>query len=519
MNTSSMLRTARRWLRRCTLAGASAALLVACTKPTGGTTPPGRNPGTDPQGSGGPSLLPTGRAYPEPPPPTAPKAVNFPDVASFTLANGLTTYVIENHEVPIVSAQLVVRAGSMDDPHLAEFTAQMLGEGTRSRPKAKLDEAIEFVGGSLDASATTHITTVSSLTLARDLKLAMLLMADQVLNPLFPAKALDKLKRTAKTSLRIQRSQPDALADILFGMVAFPDGHPYGQPIPTAGQIDGISLDDLKKFHATFFRANNAVLLLSGDIDIDTAKPLVQRAFGGWAKASPREIPPNPLNRFTRYELPDKLTVHLVDRKGSAQADIRVGNIAVARNSEDWPALSIANQILGGGPKARLFADVREERGLTYRIGSAVTSGQAPGTFVIKTNTRTPTTGAMLAALFEHIGRMRQGDPPLHEFEAAVRTLVGSFPLQVETPNQIVSKVKAQLIYDLPDGYWQTYRNNLAMVEVSDVHTAALRYMHALPVVVVVGDAAKIVPQIEQVLPDASIVQYDDRLQVQSKIK
>ena len=485
--------------------------LVAC-QPQGQTTPPGPTP-TPTDTPDGPAKTKPGRKYPAPPPPTAPKPVGFPDIASFELDNGLAVYVIENHEVPLVNAQLVVRCGTMDDEYLASFTADMLGEGTRSRSKAKLDEAIEFVGGSLGAFSSTHVTTVFAQSLDTDLKLAMLLMADEVQNPLFPASALGKLKQRAKAGLRATRSNADALADTLFDMQVYPEGHPYGRPLGTEAEINAIGVDDIRKFHETFYRANNAFLLLSGDITVPEAQPLVERAFGGWATAELRDLPPNPLNQFTRYELPEKLQVHLVDRPGSVQASIRVGNVALARNHEDWASLEVTNAILGGGPNARLFQDIREEQGLTYRIGSRVSAGQAPGTFAIKTQTRTPTTGAMLAGIFEHIERIRSREPTRDEFESNVRTLVGSFPLQVETADQIVSKVKHQIIYGLPKNYWQGYRDGITRVELPEVRKAALRYIHALPVVVVVGNAAEIRPQIESVLPGAEVIAYDENLQ------
>jgi len=265
------------------LAATSIVATVACKTGTGGTTVPGPTPGQNPDPAE-PTETKVARKYPAPPPPTAPKPVNFPDVASFRLANGLAVYVIENHEVPIVTTQLVIRCGTMDDPYLAEFTAQMLGEGTRSRSKARLDEAIEFVGGTLGASTGTHVTTVFARSLDIDLKLAVLLMADEVLNPVFPSAALDKLKQRSKTGLRISRSSPDALADTLFGMSVFPEGHPYGRPLATEAQIDAISIADVRSFHETFYRANNAFLLLSGDITAAEARPLVASP----ATSSPR---------------------------------------------------------------------------------------------------------------------------------------------------------------------------------------------------------------------------------------
>ncbi len=485
--------------------------LGAC-KTGGSTETPDPAPRKTPNRTKDPNAATPGRVWPTPPPPSAPKPVRFPTIENFRLDNDLAVYIIENHEVPVVSSQLVVRCGVMDHEYLASFTAQMLGEGTRSRSKAKLDEAIEFVGGTLGANSGMHVSTVFSRSLRNDLKLSLLLMADQVQNPVFPTTALDKLKQGAKAALRVNSSRPDMLADTLFGMVVYPEGHPYGRPLPTDYAIDAISIDDVRQFHQTFFRANNAFLLLSGDITAAEARPLVERAFGSWSTAELRDLPPNPLNRFTHYELPQELVVHLVDRADSAQASIRVGNLALARNHEDWAALEVANGILGSGPSSRLFGDLREERGLTYRIGSSVDNGQAPGVFTISTQTRTPTTGAMLAGIFEHIRRMREKEPPRAEFETVVRQVVGSFPLQVETPQQIVSKVREQIIFGLPANHWQNYRDDLTRVDLTDVRKAALRYIHALPVVVIVGDAREIRPQLERVLPTAKIFEYDDRL-------
>ena len=159
---------------------------------------------------------------------------------------------------------------------------------------------------------------------------------------------------------------------------------------------------------------------------------------------------------------------------------------------------------------SRLFRDLREQRSLTYGIYSDVSSGQVPGTFVIETQTRSP--GAMLAGIFEHIARLRSEDPPLREYETAIRKLVGSFPLQVETPAQIVAKVQEQLVYGLPETYWRTYRDSLTSVELSEVRKAAQKYIHALPVVVVVGDAEAIRGEIQAVLPTAKLVEYDAEL-------
>lgn len=479
--------------------------LVAC-KPTVEPAPP------EPAPAPAPEPEPEARVYPDPPPPSAAATVNFPATAEFTLPNGLTVHVVQSREVPLVSAQLVVRCGTMDRRRVAEFAAAMLGEGTTTRTKAQIDEAIEFVGGSLAASAGIHSTHVMSRVLSQDLKLALTLMADEVMNPVFPADALAKLKEQAKGSLRIARTQSDFLADMLFDQIAYPEGHPYGEPLATEEELDAIALADVKAFHTTFYRANNAFLVLAGDVDVATAKELTTRVFADWSPANAEEIPPNPLNAFKSYDVAKALVVHVVDRPGSSQTEIRVGNLALARGHEDWHELLVANSVLGGDLSSRLFLDVREKRGLVYNIGSVVTPGQAPGTFTVRTRSRTQSSGATLAAVLDHIKTLRSQGVTAEEIAAETEKIVGGFPLELETPEQIAGKVRERLIYNLPADYWSTYRAAITAVTPDDVAEAARKYMHGSPHIVLVGEADAIVAQVAEVLPKAEIRRYDAQL-------
>lgn len=456
---------------------------------------------------------PPAKAYPDPPAPGPRKAVNFPDVDTFTASNGLPVHVVENHEVPTVTAQLVVRAGSMDAEFIAPFTIAMLGEGTTTRSKAKIDEAIEFVGGQLGSGGGVHTSTVWSHVLASDAKLALVLMADEVMNPLFPPAALEKLKQQAKTSLSFAKSQPGALASALFDHVTYPDDHPYGRLFPSPEEIDAITVADLKAFRDTFFLPGNSYLILAGDITTAEAKPLVERAFSKWAKGDVAKLPPNPLNKFTEYRLPDKLVVNVVDRPASSQTEVRIGNVAIARSHDDWVSLQVANAILGDDATGRLFADIREEKGLTYGIYSGIAEGQAPGTFAIETRTRTDTTGAMLASIFEHLQRMRTEAPEPGEVDRAKRKLAGQFPLEIETAHDIAGKLRDVLTYALPTDYWRGYWDEYAKIEPKDVQRVAHDYMHAVPNVVLVGDAKAIVPQVKKTLPGAKIVHWNAELE------
>jgi predicted Zn-dependent peptidase len=456
------------------------------------------------------------RVYQDPPPPSEPRPVQFPDLQKFTTRNGIDVYVVENHEVPLVNAQLVIRAGTMDDEQLAQMTASILGEGTKTRSKAKIDEEIELVGGSLGAAAGTHDTSVYVEVLKKDLKLGLTLMADEVINPAFPADALKKLQDKSKAGLKAAKSNPDVLADTLFGMAAYPEGHPYGRPLETDAQIDGVTIDALKKFHNDFYRSNNSYLILSGDITPAEAQPLVESVFGKWKPIS-GTAPVNPLNNFRDYKLPQKLVVHLVDRPGSAQSEVRIGNLALARKHQDWIKFQIASDILGGGSTGRLFLDVREEKSLTYGVYARMQPGQAPGTWSIWTKTKTSTTDQMLTALFGHIKAMRSTDPSQREFDEAITETIGSFPLGIETAEQVAGRVRTVLTFGLAPDYWKTYRDEVRKVQLPDVKAMSAKYMHAVPVVVIVGRADKVEPQIKSALPDATIVKYNTDLECLEK--
>ena len=453
------------------------------------------------------------REYPDPPPPGTPKKVEFPTAATFDLSNGLTVYVVENHEVPVVSSTLVVRAGTMDDPLVAGITATMLGEGTKARSKAKIDEAIEFVGGSLGESASVHNSYVFTRTLDKDLKLGLTLLSDEIMNPLFPEEALTKTKEQLKTGLKMNAGSPNHLATELFNSLAYPAGHPYGVRDPKPEEVDAVTVADVREFHETFYRANNSFLVLSGDITPEEARPLVERTLGRWKSTTKRKLPSNPLNKFNEYGVPTELVVHLVDRPGSAQAEIMIGNLALARNHADWPALRLASAILGGGANGRLFQDVREVKGLTYNVASYLDDGQAPGTFYINTRTRNATTGEMLAALFGHLDRMRAEPPTEAEMNTAKARIVGQFPLSLETAEQIASKLRTALTFGLPTDYWASYRDTMTSLSAEQVQTAAKKYMHPIPHVVVVGEASAIQAQIAEVLPKATIKVYGTDLQ------
>jgi zinc protease len=485
--------------------------LSACDKGTGDAVTP-EPVKTDPQ----PDAQPQARVFPDPPAPSEQRPVNFPELQKFELPNKLTVYVVENHEVPLVDVQLVIKAGTIHDELIAGLTADMLGEGTKKRSKAKIDEEIEQLGSSLSSSAGEHNSWISTRVLTPNLKFALELVNDVAQNPKFDEAALVKLRDQQKVAIQGEKSDGGALANRLTSVVLFPKGHPYAQPFPTEAEIDAITAAELRKFHETWYRPNNAYLILSGDVTQADVQKLVEKTLGSWKPAE--SFPAHPLEAFTpddyQKAVPSDYVVHLVDRN-QISTDIVIANInSIARNHPDWEKMSALTKLFGGGMSSQLFRDIRESKELTYNIGSYQAPQKAIGVFAIVTQTKK--TDEMLNALFGHVERLRTTDPTELEFKTAVDNMALSFPLQIETASQISGKVATMLTYNLPEDYYNRYIEEVRKIEIGDIKATAAKYVHPIPVIVIVGKASKVRQQLKDVpkLAGATIIEYDTDLNV-----
>ena len=498
-------------LRHIINVAASLALItgvIACDKATEDTTPPDKPVEVKPEPTA------PAREYPEPPAPSAQRPVNFPALQSYQLPNQLTVYIVENHEVPIVDVQLIIKAGTVHDELTAELTAGMLTEGTKKRPKAKIDETIEQLGSNLSSGAGEHNSAISTRVLTPNLKTALDLVSDVAQNPKFDEAALTKLKDQKKVSVKSEKSDGGSLGQRLTSKLLYPAGHPYAPDFPTDAEIDGITVASLQEFHKTWYQPVNAYLLLSGDVTKADVEKLVEQTLGKW-KPGPA-LPAHPLERFKAEDyqkaVPTELAVHIVDRN-QISSDIVIANInGVARNSPEWIKMEAVTKLFGGGMASRLFRDIREEKKLTYNIGAFQGAQKVVGAFAIVTQTKE--VDQMLIALFDHIDRLRTTDPTEVEFKSAVDNLALSFPLQIETASQIAGKVSTLLTYGLPENYYNTYIDGVRGLTIGDIKTAAAHHIHTTPVIVIVGKAAKIKKQLKDVplLKDAKIYEYDTDL-------
>jgi zinc protease len=426
------------------------------------------------------------------------KALPFPDVQEAELPGGVRLLLIEDHDLPVVSLRLSMRAGQRDDPlgreGLAAMTSELLTKGTESRTAEAIAEAIESVGGSLSAGAGADFFQVFSTVLSDDVELAFDLMSDVLLRSTFPEEELELVRTQALSVLQLQKSDPGALASQAFMRGLYGD-HPYGRR-QTEESAKAITRDDVRNWAATHLRPQGALLTIAGDLTLDQATGLANRYLREWSGAAPRvEYAPPPAEGPTE--------IVLVHRPGSAQSNIIVGNRAT-RLIEDgtYYAADVANKILGGGTDARLFLILREERGWTYGAYSGLPTRLDGGYFQATAEVRTPVTDSALVEMMHQIRRMQTEPVPDSTMTAAKGYLVGSYPLSIETPQQIAGRVANAVLFGRGIDFVRTYGQQVDAISASEVMNAAQGvFKPDSAVVVVVGDGQEVYDVLSAIAP------------------
>lgn len=426
-----------------------------------------------------------------PPEPLPLRDVDFPTFHETSLANGLRLVVVPWHEVPFVTVAVVVPGGSAADPRgregVATFVAQLLTRGTDRRGHEDLSRALDRRGISLAAEVSEAWTTVSLNATTPVLAEGMAILAEVLLHPSFAADRLEVTRTQALTGLQVQSTRPEAVADRAFLRALYGE-HPYGR-LPTPASVRALTRDDLVAYHDAWYRPDEALVVVSGDLAPGEAEALVADALGGWTPGTP---PPPAMPRAPDRSTPEIRVVHI---PGSVQAEIRVGHLLPGPGTEGWDALEVANQVLGGGPRGRLQQVLREARGYTYDARSTVTPLPQLGVFRVATAVRTEVAGAAVQEIFDQVERLRTRALPEGELRDTRSHLVGSFPLEVETPQQVAGRVAVHRLLGLPPGALADTRSRVAGVDTAEARSAAERWIRPEQfLVVVAGDAAALQP-------------------------
>ena len=439
------------------------------------------------------------QAQQEPPPPLAPRPIEFPAFERFTLPNGIEVVILEYGTQPLASIRLYQRGGGSlapaDRAGLGELATTLLTRGTTTRSAVEISEAIEGVGGSLSSGSGPDFLNVSATVLTHHLDVAFELLADVARNASFPEAEVELARRQTLSGLQAQLGQPQAVAGRLFRRLVYGNDHPYGVS-PTPESVSAITRDDLVQFRDRALQPEGALLLVAGAVERDRVLALAERHFGDWV-GEPAAAP-----HLDAPAAPEQTRIHLVHRPGSVQSVILVGQPAVEGDDPDFAGIEVANRILGGGADSRLFRILREEKGWTYGAFSGVTRPVGTGVFQVSTEVRTPVTDSAVVEILHQMDRVGVEPISSEEMDAARNYLAGSFPLQLETASQVAGRLAPTLLLGRQVEEVSRFPERIRAVTPADVQATGIRMMRPeQSVVVVVGDATQILEGLEAIAP------------------
>ena len=427
------------------------------------------------------------------PAPGAPPMLRVPAWTRSTLGNGAELVVSEKHDLPLVSFTITMSGGyNQADPAarrgLADITAAMMSEGTRTRDGEALSSALQLLGTTVTVRIGGESGTIAFQCIAAKFPATLDILADMLVNPAFPAEALERLRAQRLVALVQARDQTSAIASRVFPRLVYGDAHPYGQNV-TEGTLKAITRDDVVAFHRAYFRPGQALVTVVGDVDASAAKASIEKALAAWPRGGEKpafQYPPLPASRTS--------TIYLADKPGAAQSTFAIGIPGPPRSTSDYYALQVMNTILGGMFQSRLNANIREDKGYSYGVNSSFAFGKGPGAFRAGGDVVAAKSDAALQEFMKELRGIR-GERPItdEELSTAKDALTQRLPGTFASAQSINNAIVALWTQGLPDEYYQQYAARIAAVRREDVVRAARQYVDVDHlVIVIVGDRAAI---------------------------
>ena len=411
-----------------------------------------------------------------------------------TLSNGLRVITIRYGSVPKATAMLTIESGlavdAADQAGLAQFVVDLAQEGTTARSSEQIKREVFGMGASLTATAGQDAATFQIRGLTPSLPQMLTVLADVVRNPTFPQSELDLMKATTAQRLQAQAASPQFVNNKLFRLTLFGD-HPYARTGVTTESLPKIDRNAITTYHQTYYRPNNAFLVVVGDVAPDAAFAAAETAFGSWER---RALPENKTAALPALK---GRTLVFVQRPNSVQSSISVGNFTPARNDARWYTLQLANQIFGAAFDSRLVRNIREEKGYTYSPGSIFQSMEQGGLYRAVADVRNDVTGATLQEIYKEIDKMRDTTPETEELSDAKQYSRGLFVLQNATQTGLAGTINTVNTFGLPKDYPETFQRQISQPSGEAIRTGAQMLLGSQDsVVVIVGDYTKVKDQL-----------------------
>jgi len=438
------------------------------------------------------------------PAPAAARDIQLGAYSSFDLANGLKVIVVENHKLPKVSYQLSLNNEALiegDKAGYTSFAGELINKGTKNRTKAQIDESIDFIGADLSTSASGIFA--SSLKKHGDKLLEI--MTDVLYNPTFPKEEFEKVRKRTASNLASSKTNPEAIASNIRSIVNFGSNHPYGE-VQTDETIKNITVDDCVKYYNTYFKPNNAYLVIVGDITPEEAKAQANKYFSTWEKGT---IPSFNYNTPTPVK---GAQVRFGNKDGAVQSVINISYpVDMKPGSADAIKASLMNSILGGGIfSGRLMQNLREKKAYTYGARSNISTDKLLGNFNAFASVRNEVTDSSVTEFLYEMNRIVKEPVSESDLKLAKSSTAGNFGRSLESPQTIANFALNTFRYNLPKDYYNNYLKNVDAVTVADIQAMASKYIRPENCnIVVVGNKDNVADKLKKFDADGELDFYD----------
>jgi zinc protease len=439
----------------------------------------------------------------ERPTPAPPRSYHFPRFERRTLPNGMQIVVAPVTKLPLATIIAVVEAGASAEPvgqaGVAALTARLLPEGAAGLDGAALTDRFERIGTSVESHADWDVAAVTLTALTEQLPAALALVRDLLRTPEFPAREVARLKEERLAELLQQLAEPRGLADEQFARALYRGDARYALPVDgDAASVRGLSRDEVSAFYAARYRPAATTLIVAGDVTMPQVTALAKDLFGDWTGERPA---PAPAGIDARLE--GRLT-RVVAKAEAPQSELRLGHVGLPRRAPDYFDAMVMNAVLGGLFSSRINLNLREAHGYTYGAFSAFEWRRAAGPFVVSTAVKSEVTADAVQEILGEIERMRTEEIGEEELTLATSYLDGVFPIRYETTAAIAAALANLVIHELPDDYYDRYRERVRAVTTAGVRRAAQTHLHPDQLrIVVVGDPNVVVDPLGSVTGSA----------------
>jgi len=402
------------------------------------------------------------------------------------LKNGASVLVVENHQVPLVSIEVMIKTGVSGEPvakaGLSTLVASALTEGTQSRSASQFAEELENLAAELASHTEQSSTRIHLHCLSETLEPALDLLADAVQHPAFRPDDVERVRGLQLTTLRHKRSTPEALARDEMDRRLYGPKHPWGQPVGgTERSVQALAREDLVSFHMAWYRPNNAVISVAGDVSTDEVVKALDEKLATW------KAKPVPALRLPTLPNLGARSIGMLEVPGATQSQIWVGGRLFPADHPDALSVQVGNLILGGLFTSRLNQNLREDKGYSYGVFSITTLGPRTGTLIAAGGVISKNTVEALVEYEKELERFSKGDFTEEELSQAKAAWIGRLPTRLETNDAVAEAMNSLALSRLPLDYFQTLPSRTARLGKEEVARAIRKYVapRQWPVVVV----------------------------------